>query len=78
MWEQHFVKLLVPNQQEWREKEYWIEENDLIYKNYAMILENVYKTFSVKRVRPGQKSFMSLEEFIDIFKQLHLLGDHLN
>lgn len=54
--------------QGWRENTYWNEECDEVYKTYKKVLEEVYKKFSVKKVKPGQKSFMCLDEINDICK----------
>lgn len=34
----------------------------MVLKNYKRIVENVYKKYSVKKVKPGQQPFMCLEE----------------
>jgi hypothetical protein len=39
------------------------------------IIENIYKKYSVKKVKPGQKNFMSLDELNDICKGLNLYDE---
>ena len=56
----------------------WKEEIDLLYKKYAHTLEAVFKGHAGKKVLPGQKPFMCLDEFLDIFKKCEVLGDHMN
>lgn len=47
----------------WRLSHYFCEEVDLVYKTHKEILEAVYKKYSGAKSLPGQKPFMSLEEF---------------
>lgn len=55
--------------QKWRNDRYWKEECDDVLKYYRPVLENVYNQFSKKKVKPGQKKFMSLEELSTICKK---------
>ncbi|CAG9317234.1 unnamed protein product [Blepharisma stoltei] len=47
----------------WRLEKYVCEDVDLVLKAYKPILDAVYKRYSGKKALPGQKPFMSLEEF---------------
>ena len=38
----------------------WKENIDTCLRFYKPILDNVYKQYSLKKVKPGQKPFMSL------------------
>ena len=62
--------------QKWREDIYWNEPCDEVFKTYKVVLEAVYKKFSAKKVKPGQKSFMCLEEIYDICKQNNLYDEN--
>ena len=55
---------------------YWNEENDTCLKFYKNIIDNIYKHNSSKKVKPGQKPFMSLDELLTIFKNLELYDEH--
>ena len=41
-----------------------------------MILETVYNKYSEKKVRPGEKKFMCLEELIDMCKHANLFDEN--
>lgn len=76
MLKDHFQPILDTfDSQKWREQVYWNEQCDLVYKTYKAVLEAVYKKYSVKRVKPGQKPFMCLEEVNDICKAALLYSD---
>lgn len=64
------------NAQIWRDEKYWCEACDDALKFYKGVLENVYFRYSVKKVKPGMKKFMCLEEFYDIFKHASLLDEN--
>ena len=64
------------DQQKWREDNYWNEECDDVLKCYKPILETVYKTYSKKKVKPGQKAFMCLEEINEICKSANLYNEN--
>lgn len=76
MLKEHFGPILDTfDSQKWRRDCYWNEECDSVYKTYKGVLEAVYKKYSVKRVKPGQKAFMCLEEVNDICKMCLLYSD---
>ena len=52
--------------QQWREQKYWNEECDYCLKYYKNIVEYIFNKYSVKKVKPGQKKFVSLQELIDM------------
>lgn len=64
------------NAQIWRDEKYWCEACDDALKYYKCVLDNVYARYSVKKVKPGMKKFMCLEEFHDIFKHANLLDEN--
>ncbi len=77
MIQEHFSSIYDKfDSQAWREKNYWNEECDDVYKTYKKVLEEVYKKFSVKKVKPGQKSFMCLDEINDICKMANLYDEN--
>ena len=41
------------NAQQWRDNTYWVEKNDECLKFYKNILDNVFKQYSIKKVKPG-------------------------
>lgn len=73
-----FVEQVLPSMSkfnksfQWRQTNYLTEEVDLIYKAHKPILEALFKRFSGRKTLPGQKLFMSLEEFRDLCKETHL------
>ncbi len=60
----------------WREEKYWREETDDVIKKHKSILEQVYAKYSNKKVRPGEKKFMCLEELIDLCKHANLFDEN--
>jgi len=61
----------------WRWDKYICEEVDLVYKAYTPLVEAIYKKYSGKAWKPGQKNFMSLEELQTLVEDLGLLNDQL-
>lgn len=57
----------------WRTQVYLTEDVDIVFKTHRPILENIYKKFSGKKTLPGQKPFMSLEEFKDLCLKADLI-----
>lgn len=45
-------------------------------KKHKSILEQVYAKYSNKKVRPGEKKFMCLEELIDLCKYANLYDEN--
>lgn len=64
------------NAQIWRDEKYWCESCDDALKFYKCALDNIYFRYSVKKVKPGQKKFMCLEEFYEMFKHANLLDEN--
>jgi hypothetical protein len=54
------------NSDTWRWDKYICEEVDIVLKAYLPILQAVYKKYSGKLCKPGQKPFMCVEEFNDL------------
>jgi hypothetical protein len=54
---------------------YICEEVDVVLKAYLPILKGVYHKFSGRKAKPGQKPFMSLEEFTDLCNTAELLNE---
>ena len=50
----------------WRGGRYFVEECDDVLKFYRNALNLIYLKYAVKKVKPGQKPFMCLDEFHDI------------
>ena len=64
-----------PHGNKWRFERYINEEVDNVLKANLSVLKAVYSRYSVKKVKPGQKNFMSLEELSDICQQADLLTE---
>ena len=45
-------------------------------KKHKAILDTVYNKYSEKKVRPGEKKFMCLEELIDMCKNTNLFDEN--
>lgn len=71
-----FTTFLEPyNSEEWRWKKYICEEVDLVYKAYKPVLDAIYTKFSGRKAIPGQKPFMSREEWMELCTQAGLVND---
>lgn len=64
------------NAQPWRDEKYWCEDCDDVLKKHKQILDTVYAKYSEKKVKPGEKKFMSLEELIDLCKHANLFDEN--
>ena len=53
--------------QKWRYERYWNEEVDNIFKAHFPIFDFLYKTFGCHYLKPGDKPFMMVDEFENIF-----------
>jgi hypothetical protein len=62
--------------QKWREDRYFYMSVENALKNNMNLLQFVYSCFSRKKVKPGQKAFMCLEEFNEIIIRAELLNDN--
>ena len=38
-------------------------------KKYLLMLKQIYEKYSIKKVKPGEKKFMSLGEFVELLKR---------
>ncbi len=63
------------NSEEWRWGRYICEDVDLVYKAYKPVLDLIYSRFSGRKAAPGQKPFMSREEWSDLCSQTGLIND---
>ncbi|CAD8099201.1 unnamed protein product [Paramecium primaurelia] len=54
------------NAQKWRDDRYFNEQCDDCLKYFKPLLNQVYNRFSSKKVKPGQKKFMCLDELHEI------------
>jgi len=63
--------------QKWRIERYWNEDVDCVVKSYTPILKGAYKKYSGLKTLPGQRKFMSLEEFNGLVSSMDLLTDGL-
>lgn len=59
----------------WRDSEYLVEEVDLVFKAHKPILDHVFKRYSGRKAVPGQKRFMSLEEFRELCRDAKIVSD---
>jgi hypothetical protein len=60
---------------EWRLSKYRVEITDVTLKAHKALFDALYKKFSGRKSMPGQKSFMSIEEFRDICNGAGLVTD---
>ena len=58
-----------------RKQVLWTEENDLVYKKYLPIVQEIYRKYSGRETLPGQRRFMCLDEFIDLVTACGLIDD---
>jgi hypothetical protein len=56
---------------------FWNEFNDMVLNLYLPVLKQLYKHNSGKKVLPGQHNFMSLEEFLSMWRNADLVNDNL-
>mmetsp|Transcript_5490 Transcript_5490/g.3140 ORF Transcript_5490/g.3140 Transcript_5490/m.3140 type:complete len:151 (+) Transcript_5490:97-549(+) len=63
------------NENDWRFKEYCIEEVDKLYKKYLPILNSLYAKYSGKNTLPGKTKFMSLEEWTNLINDAGLIKE---
>lgn len=56
---------------------FWNEFNDMVLTLYLPVLKQLYKHNSGKKVLPGQQLFMSLEEFVALWRNADLVNDNL-
>jgi hypothetical protein len=59
----------------WRVERYWNEDVELTFKAYKAILDAVYQRYSGRKSLPGQKPFVSVEEFRDLCNEASLVND---
>lgn len=78
MQESHLQDPFFYCQQEWRDERYWNEPCDNLFKAYQPLFQQLYNTYGGKNKKPGQKHFMSLDEFNHLVEQTGvLLNDQL-
>ncbi|CAD8165096.1 unnamed protein product [Paramecium pentaurelia] len=63
------------NAQKWRDERYFNEQCDDCLKYYKTLLNYVYNRYSIKKVKPGQKKFMCLDELHEICGQAGLFDE---
>ena len=61
--------------QKWRIERYWNEDVDTVIKSYLPIFKGVYKKYSGAKALPGQRPFMSLEEFQKLIADAEMYND---
>lgn len=77
---QLFKNYLLPNMtqfnsNQWRTQKYWTEDVDIIFKAHKVILDAVYNKYSGRKAMPGQKPYISVEEFRDLCIEAQLVND---
>ena len=65
------------DQMRWRKDRYWNEPCDNLYKAFEPLFKYVWTTFSGKKMRPGQKLLMGVDEFHDLMETAGLVNDLL-
>eukprot|EP00347_Sterkiella_histriomuscorum_P017331 403349792 len=66
------------NQQRWRQERFWNEPCDNILKAFAPLFTYIYNTFGGSHKKPGQKTFMTLDEFDGLIQTSGLVNDMMN
>ncbi|CAD8171615.1 unnamed protein product [Paramecium pentaurelia] len=61
--------------QKWRNERYFNEQCDDCLKFFKPLLNHLYNKYSVKKVKPGQKKFMCLDEIHEICSQANLYDE---
>lgn len=62
--QENLEKLIQVNSSEqWRQKHLYEENVDIVLRAFKFVFEVTFKNYSGKKALPGQKAFMSLEEF---------------
>lgn len=61
----------------WRNQKYFNENTDVILKAHKPILDSIFKLYSGRKSLPGQKPFMSLEEFRQLAVDAKLVPEKL-
>jgi hypothetical protein len=56
---------------------FWNEFNDMVLNLYLPVLKQLFKLNSGKKTLPGQPVFMSLEEFVSMWRNADLVNDNL-
>lgn len=69
----HFGEL---NNMKFKQERYWNEDVDNLYKSHLPIFEFLYKTFGNHYLKPGDKPFMMVDEFENIFITAGLIDDY--
>ena len=59
---------------EWREKKYFCEEVEIILKDYAEGLDDLFKMYSGRYTMPSKPKFVSLEEFTEMVSHSGILS----
>ena len=59
----------------WRESIAWREENDYILKKHMQIFDSVYNQYSGRKVLPGKKPQMCIDEFRSLVQDIGCMHD---
>lgn len=59
----------------WRTQRFWTEDVESIFKTHKVILDAIYNKYSGRKILPGQKPFVSIDEFRDLCNEAQLLND---
>lgn len=74
--EKHFIeKFESLNSSTWRSEKYFTELTDVTLKVHKAIWEALFKKYSGRKTLPGQKPFMSVEEFRELCSEAGLVND---
>ena len=60
----------------WRVERYLNEQVDAVIKSYLPVFKSIYKKYSGLKTLPGQRKFMSLEEFIRLMNEIKVFNDN--
>ena len=73
--EKNLVEFNEANAQKWRIERYWNEECDNIIKANITLFHQLYNTKGGLHKLPGEKIFMSIQEFITMLSEANLITD---
>lgn len=63
--------------QKWRQDRYYNEEVDNITKAYKSVFEHLFNSYGGSHKKPGEKHFMTIDEFDNLLTESGLVNDML-
>ncbi len=63
------------NMRKWREERLWNEPADNIFKAFQQLFKLIYEKYGGSHVKPGQKHFITVDEFETFILDIQLVND---